>query len=140
MSIINMVNNIKDLFPDYILLIKIGKFYEVYNKDSYIIAYLFRYKLRTMSKDNYSCGFPLMSLNRILTFLENKNINYLIVDKSNNYEETDKMDYKKKNKYNEIYENANKYIMNMNRIDKICRYLNNNPKKIFDVEKIIYEG
>ena len=42
-----MVRNIKELFPDYIVLIKIGTFYETYNDDSKIISYLFNYKIKT---------------------------------------------------------------------------------------------
>lgn len=34
MPVINMVKNIKDLFPNYVVLIKIGNFYEVYNNDA----------------------------------------------------------------------------------------------------------
>lgn len=32
MSVVNMVRNIKDLFPDYIVLVEIGTFFESYNK------------------------------------------------------------------------------------------------------------
>ena len=33
MAVITLANNIKELFPEYVVLIKIGTFYEVYNKD-----------------------------------------------------------------------------------------------------------
>ena len=139
MSIINMVNNIKDLFPDYVLFVKIGTFYECYNKDSYIISYLFRYKLKRLSSDDTTCGFPVNSINRVTSVLESRNVNYLIVDKKHNYEETDKMNYKRKNKYNELLTKSCEYIEKIDRIDKICKYLNNNPDKIPKVEKILYE-
>ena len=36
--------------------------------------------------------------NKIISILESKNVNYLLIDKSHNYEEIDKMNYKGKNK------------------------------------------
>ena len=48
MAVINMARNIKELFPDYLVFIKIGNFYECYNSDAHIISYLFGYKLKTM--------------------------------------------------------------------------------------------
>ena len=39
-----MIHNIKELFPEYVLLVKIGTFYECYNEDSYMMSYLFQYK------------------------------------------------------------------------------------------------
>lgn len=62
MAVINMVNNIKELFPDYVVMIKIGTFYEVYNDDAKILHYLLKYKLRS----NMSCGFPISSINKIM--------------------------------------------------------------------------
>ena len=71
--------------------------------------------------------------------IESRSVNYLIVDKKHNYEEIEKMNYKKKNKYNEILPKANEYIDRINRIDKIHKYLNNNPDKIQIVEEVLYE-
>ena len=63
MSVINMVHNIKELFPEYVMLLKIGNFYECYNDDAKIISYLFDYKLKQLDNDDKNCGFPLISLN-----------------------------------------------------------------------------
>lgn len=41
MGIINMIKTIKQIHKNDIILLKIGKFYHTYGKDSYIIAYLF---------------------------------------------------------------------------------------------------
>ena len=33
MSTINMINNIKELFPNYVLFVKVGNFFECYNEE-----------------------------------------------------------------------------------------------------------
>ena len=87
MSTIYMVKNIKELFPEYVLLVKIGTFYECYNSDAYIISYLFNYKIKTLIDGDKNCGFPTNSINKIISMLETKTINYIVVDKKHNYEE-----------------------------------------------------
>lgn len=139
MSVINMVKNIKDLFSNYVLLIKIGNFYEVYNNDANIISYLFNYKIKTLSNNNITCWFPLISLNKVKYILDKKYINYLIIDKSHNYEEIEKNDFKKKNKYNDLLNEANLYIDKINRINKIKNYLLNDSSKLVAIERLIYE-
>ena len=61
------------------------------------MPYLFKYKLKTLSSNDKVCGFPVFSINKIKYILENKNINYLVLDKKHNYEELEKINYKKKN-------------------------------------------
>ena len=139
MSVVTMANNIKELFPDYIVLFKIGTFYEVYNKDAIIISYLFKYKLKNLTFSDKSCGFPIVSINKVRYLLENKNINYIMLDKSHNYEEEDKINFKKKNKYNEAYDVACEYLDKVNRIEKIKNYLFVHSDKIINVEKVLYE-
>lgn len=140
MSIIYMIKNIKELLPEYVVLVKIGTFYEVYNNDSYIISYLFNYKIKTLIDGDKNCGFPTGALNKVLSTLENKSINYIVVDKKHNYEEETKMNFKRKNKYNELLTKSKEYIDRITRINKIRNYLLNNYSKIESVEKIIYEG
>ena len=57
MPVVNIVKDIKGLLPDYVVLIKIGTFFETYNEDANIMSYLFEYKLRTLIDNNKSCGF-----------------------------------------------------------------------------------
>lgn len=136
MSTIYMIKNIKELLPEYVVLVKIGTFYEVYNNDSYIISYLFNYKIKTLIEGDKNCGFPTGALNKVLSILENKSINYIVVDKKHNYEEETKMNFKRKNKYNELLTKSKKYIDRITRINKIRNYLLNNYSKIESVEKI----
>lgn len=72
--------------------------------------------------------------------LENKSINYIVVDKKHNYEEETKMNFKRKNKYDELLAKSMKYIDKINRVNNIRNYLLNDDSKIESVEKLIYEG
>ena len=68
MSVLFMQKTIKELFPKYVVLIRVGTFYESFYDDACIVAYLMSYKLRD---GNYkSCGFPSNSLNRVLSVLD----------------------------------------------------------------------
>ena len=85
MAVTTIIKTIKSIHPDSIILVKVGKFYNVYGKDSYILSYFFNYKLKELD-GIVSCGFPIESINKIMAKLENKKINYLIVDRRNNYD------------------------------------------------------
>lgn len=58
MSVINMAKNIKDVHPDFIVCFKVGSFYHVYGKDSYIISYLFNYNIKEVKENIATVGFP----------------------------------------------------------------------------------
>ena len=92
MSIINIVKNIKQVHPEHIILIKIGKFYYSYSKDAYIISYIFGYKLKNIEENIKVCAFPVFILNKIIAKLEENKINYIIIDRRNNYEVDEKFD------------------------------------------------
>ena len=74
-----------------IKLRKLGKFYSAFDDDAKILHYLFNYKI-----SSGRVGFPLDSYNKVINTLEEKNINYEIIDKN----ETIKKNFKDKNKYN----------------------------------------
>lgn len=146
MAMLTMVKAIKQIHPKDLVLFKIGVFYHSYSKDAYILSYLFDYKIKKVERNYSSCGFPSGSLSRVLAKLEEKKINYVIVDKRNNYEEDEKSDNKNLNQYEEIFEKANRYVTIKNRIDNIYDTLvedinaENIKEKIIKVEEIIYEG
>lgn len=139
MSVITIIKGIKDIHPDSIVFVKNGQFYEVYGRDSYIVSYLFKYKINEVEKIKKS-GFPLKAINGVMVKLENKKINYLIVDKRNNYEVDEKCDNKNLNTYYKVYEQAKNYINSKKRIDNIYNYLLhnvNNKRLINEIEKAI---
>lgn len=125
MAVTTIIKTIKSIHPDSIILVKVGKFYNVYGKDSYILSYFFNYKLKELD-GIVSCGFPIESINKIMAKLENKKINYLIVDRRNNYDVDEFYDNKNLNTYNQTYEKAKQYINSKHRVDKIYQYLIHN--------------
>ena len=123
-------------YDDYILLIKIGNFYEMFDIDSLIINKLFDYKLKPI-KDTFKCGFPINSLDNVINKLNYENINYVIIDdeiiKDKRYEN---------NNYKNYNFNINILKYNYFRINKIIRYLNDNmmvdlSNKLDKIEDII---
>lgn len=101
MSITPMHKTIKEVLSDTVVFIRIGNFYETYGEDAIIVSYLFNYRIRHNS-DIDSCGFPVLALNKVLSVLDRKTINYDVIDKSHNYEEIVKQNYKRKN--NELFQ------------------------------------
>lgn len=126
-------------------MFKMGSFYHTYSKDAYIMSYLFDYKTKKIEQNYSTCGFPSSSIAKNLAKLEEKKINYVIVDKRNNYEDDEKSDNKNLNQYDEIFEKAHKYVTIRNRIENINQELLKNidepniKEKILRVEEIIYE-
>ena len=76
MAVTTIIKTIKSIHPDSIILVKVGKFYNVYGKDSYILSYFFNYKLKEL-EGIVSCGFPIESINKIMAKLENKKIHII---------------------------------------------------------------
>ena len=76
MGVINIAKTIKKIHIKDIVLIKIWSFYYAYDRDLYILSFLFSYRLNKI-EDVYSYAFSTKSL---------KKINYIIIDRRNNYE------------------------------------------------------
>lgn len=128
MSCITIVKEIKAIHPKDIALIRLGGFYRVYGRDAYIISNIFRYKVQ-YDEGIASCGFPVKSISKIQSKLENKKINYMIIDSRDNYSIESKEDYKNLNNYDKQYEISKIYVHNQLRIDNIYKYLSENSKK-----------
>lgn len=145
MAISTIIKTIKEIHPKDLILVKIGSFYHVYGKDAYIISYLFGYKLKKFEKEYVTCGFPINCISRITAKLEEKKINYIILDRRNNYEEDEKLDNRNLNQYDLFYEKAKKYVNLKIRIDNIYETLINGlenedtKEKVVKIEDIVYE-
>lgn len=145
MNVVNIVKAIKQIHPEYIVLIKIGKFYYSYSKDAYIVSYIFNYKLKIVEENIRVCAFPVFILNKIMAKLEENKINYIVIDRRNNYEVDEKIDNGNLNKYNFYLEKSKRYINQKNRIEEIYNYLvyniekNENNKLIKEIESLINE-
>ena len=136
MGIITVIRNIKAIHTKDIVFVKLGKFYSCYGKDSYIISYFFEYKLNLVENMVYSCGFPTESLNKVIAKLEDRKINYIIVDRRNNYEVEERENFKNLNSYDKYYNEAKEKIGIKIRIQKINNYLLNNINKP-NIKKIL---
>ena len=140
-----MIKTIKDVHSKDICMFKIGTFYHTYNRDSYIISYVFGYKIKELGANHKECGFPEVALPRVLAKLEKEKINYVVLDRRNNYDVDSKQDYKKQNNYEKIFEKANKNINRHKRIERISNYLveniesDNFIKIIGKMEEVMYE-
>ena len=145
MGVVKMAQIIKEVHPKFIVCFKVGKFYNVFGKDAYIISYLFSCKIKFVEKNIPTCGFPQERLPRTIAILESKKINYILIDTRNNYDIEEKMDNKNLNKYKEIFERAHKIIRAKLRIEKRLEKLIEEiekekfKEKLKRVEEIVYE-
>ena len=122
-------------YRNYIILIKCGSFYEVLDKDAFIMNKIMGYKLKKLS-NTFKAGFPINSLNKVLNKLNESSINYILVE--------DKITLKKEfknNNYLNYHFESNTIMYNKIRIEKIVKYLNDNILSVSDkldqIEKVI---
>ena len=128
MGVKSIVDVVKKIHREYVVLVKEGSFYHVYGRDAYIISYLFRYKIKEIEGIK-ACGFPKNSINKVISKLETNKLNYLILDRRNNYDVEKISDNKNLNKYTKIFEKAKIYINYKTRIDRINSFMLENIDK-----------
>lgn len=51
MGIINIVKNVKEIHKEFVVLVRVGNFYNCYGRDSYIISYLLGYKINILDNN-----------------------------------------------------------------------------------------
>lgn len=110
----------KNTYKDYLIFIKSGNFYLALNNDAIVMNKIFNYKIK-QSTNFMKVGFPLSSLNKVIQYIENKSINYVVVE--------DKIVQKKKyknNNYSKYNIKLDNYEILINRINKIHEVLKNN--------------
>lgn len=146
MAVTTIIKAIKQVHNKDIVIARIGTFYHSYGRDSYILSYIFGYKLKCVENQISSCGFPAESLPKVLSKLEEYKINYVVVDRRNNYEKIEESDNKNLNTYDKYFIKSKKYVNLKSRIDEIYNSLieeiekENIREKINRIEEIIYEG
>lgn len=126
-----MIQSIEEIHKNDICIFKMGSFYHTYGRDAYILSYLFGYKIKAadIEKDWKECGFPSCSLSKVMANLEDKKLNYIVMDRRNNYDVDEKMNFGNLNRYTETYEKAKKFINYKARIDNIVEFLVGNIEK-----------
>ena len=102
-------------YKDFLLFIKVGNFYEVFDKDSLILDKLFGYKIKRI-KDSIKVGFPLNRLDYIIKLIGN--INYVVIDNT-----VIKKKIFNNNKYKDYNFDLNSIILNSIKIDRIYEEL-----------------
>ena len=108
-------------YKDYIIMIKVGKFYEIIDQDALIINKIFKYKLSKLS-DNLKCGFPVNTLDKVLDVLKEQRLNYLVIEDGTAILEEKFED----NCYDSYNVDINIIKYNLIKINKITKYLNDN--------------
>lgn len=73
-------SKVKDNNEEVVVFIKYGNFYRCYYNDAYIVSYLFDYKL----SEKNSTGFPIKSIDKVLSILKNNNISCIVINDINN--------------------------------------------------------
>ena len=122
-------------YDNYIVMIKVGNFYEVIGKDSFIMNCLFNYKIKRIS-DSIKCGFPVNRVINVINRLDVEHINYYIDD-------IDKIGEFDDNKYSNYSYDEKIVRYNLIRIDNIINYLCDNIVNDIVIDKfegIINEG
>ena len=136
MSIVDNMRTIKKVHIKDIAMVQVGKFIYAYGKDAYIMSYVFGYKVRLIENNIYVCGFPRNKIKNVMATLENKKINYIILDRRNSYRVDEKSDNKNLNRYDTYLAKAIKYVKRKQKIDYIYNYLTNNIEKD-EIDRII---
>lgn len=122
MKVIEIYQEYKEKYPDYFLLIKVGKFYEVYFSDTKLIHMIMGYKIRKTASDIPQVGFPSTSLAKVMKELIKRKVNYMILEKDETYKITEKKRFQK-NQYQEITQQFSKEYQTRERIERIYHNL-----------------
>ena len=130
-------NKYKLIYANYVILIKNGNFYNIFNRDAIIMSKLLEYKI-IVKKNRLKIGFPLTSLDKVTAILENNNLNYIVVDQ----DIVDKEKFKN-NTYENYIDEIIDYEINLKKINNIYETLidnqfNHNLKNNLDsIERIL---
>lgn len=123
MAVVDMAKRIKVVHPEHLLMYKIGTFYKVFGKDSYIISSVFGYKYNLVDENVPCCGFPVSSINKIRSKLEDMQVNYMMLDPRNNYDVDYEESFNNLNQYNKVFEKSYSRVKNMKKINRISEEL-----------------
>lgn len=146
MNVVSMAEEIKKEHPEEVVCYKMGAFIQSFGKDAYIISCLFDYNVKEIKGTVPSCGFPKRAISKVCAKLEQKKINYVIIDTKNDYKIEEKSGNKNLNEYRKILEKAEKYVKVRKRIRIIEQELlkqaekENIMEKIRKIEEVTYEN
>lgn len=113
MKVYDVYKENKSKYSKYVIMIRVGIFFEVYDDDAYIVHNIMNYKVKNM-KGYKRLGFPVNSYNMVINGLDKAKINYMIIDKDIVKKKFNKNNYNKYLYYNHTLED---------RIDNIYKEL-----------------
>ena len=121
MKKIEMYEMIKNSHSEFVIFVKFGSFYRVFNDDIYIIWYFTRYRI----VDGKRIGFPVSIIDDLVELLTKEHISYIIYNND--------LDYIKVSSINNCY---NKYVLmgkelyrKEERINKVLNLIENKIRK-----------
>lgn len=129
MKVIDKYNLYKNKYSKYIVLIKVGIFYEAYGEDVYILNNLFSYKIKEINGVK-RVGFPISSYDKVISKFRCFKINYVIVEDDdvtrkkfnfNNYDKYVPNDLSLEDRINKVYDRLRVLKDNSNIIDVLDR-------------------
>ncbi len=112
-------------YRNYIILLKIGAFYECFDRDALIIYKLFNYKIKRIS-NTFKCGFPINNIENVEKELTKNNIFYLSIQN----DEITKIYDEGNNSYENYKFNLEDIFYNSMRVEKIIKYLEENVNNV----------
>lgn len=123
MGMTAMAKKIKEVHPNYLILYKSGAFYKSLGKDAYLLSSIFDYNIKFIEENIATCGFPLNSIIKVRSKLEEKNINYMLIDQRNNYDIDISEDFRNLNKYEDEFKKAYTKVKHKKMISRIVEEL-----------------
>lgn len=115
---LDLFRQLKLEYQDYLILFKSGSFYVSFDEDATVLNQLFHYKINEL-KNNIKVGFPLSLIDRNISMIESKKINYIIIENNNIVK---KMKYKFNN-FRKYSSSVFEVIQINSRIQNICERL-----------------
>lgn len=79
MKIYDIYSDKKKDYSKYVILIRVGNFYETYGEDTFLMNNLFDYKIKVVGGVN-RVGFPIIAYNKVTDKFKHFKINYLVIE------------------------------------------------------------
>lgn len=79
-KLLNQYESLKKIDPSYIYIFRVGIFYNILNEDAKILNEKLNLKITSLSPEIFKCGFPVSTLDKYKKILNEKGIQYKIID------------------------------------------------------------
>lgn len=79
-KLLNQYESLKKIDPSYIYIFRVGIFYNILNEDAKILNEKLNLKITNLSPEIFKCGFPVSALDKYKKILNEKGIQYKIID------------------------------------------------------------